>query len=214
VGDHRARATRDIDLLGRGSLTTADVESMIRDSMAANVVDDGMVFDPTTLDVTTIRERERYGGLRATFIGHLGRARIKMQVDIGLGDAITPGVVDITYPTLLDLPAPALKAYPIETTLAEKLEAIVDLGLANSRMKDYFDIWTLLGAHELDGATIVAAVRATFERRLRSSEPPALADVVERIAAFATSVFDGSAATLRWTAAGLPRDAVWSTSPR
>src|SRR5690242_18443013 len=88
-----------------------------------------------------------------------------MQVDVGLGDAITPGVVETSYPTLLDLPAPQLDAYPVETTIAEKLEALVDLGLANSRMKDFFDLWSLLGNLELDGTTIVAAVRATFGRR-------------------------------------------------
>ena len=83
-----------------------------------------------------------------------------MQVDIGLGDVVTPGIVAITYPVLLDLPAPELSGYPVETTIAEKLEAVVDLGLANSRMKDFFDLWSLLANLKLDGPTIVKAVGA------------------------------------------------------
>lgn len=160
-----ARPTRDIDFLGRGSLTASDVTNIVIDSIAADVEDDGMEFDASTLVVSEIREHERYGGLRATFRGRMGRSRVKMQLDIGLGDAVTPGVIDVTYPTLLDFPAPALKGYPRETSIAEKLEAIVDLGLANSRMKDYFDLWTLTNGHDLDGDAMVAAVRATFERR-------------------------------------------------
>jgi len=144
-----------------------------------------------------------------------------MQVDVGLGDAVTPGVVAISYPALLDLPAPELAGYPVETTIAEKLEAIVDLGLTNSRMKDFFDLWSVLGNLELDGETMTTAVKATFTRRgtaipanlpvgltkeftterakltqwaaftarLRITEPPALAAVIERIASFATPVF-------------------------
>ncbi|HEV7553952.1 MAG TPA: nucleotidyl transferase AbiEii/AbiGii toxin family protein [Kofleriaceae bacterium] len=103
--------------------------------------------------------------MRATFLARLENARIKMQVDLGLGDAVTPGIVAITYPVLLDLPAPELAGYPVETTIAEKLEAIVDLGLANSRMKDFFDLFSLLGSLTLDGAVVAKAITATFARR-------------------------------------------------
>lgn len=163
-----ARATRDIDLLGRGALTRDEVAGMVADCIAAEVPPDALEFDASSIETREIREDERYGGARAEFLAHLERARIKMQVDVGLGDAITPGVVAITYPVLLDapgLPAPRLSGYPVETALAEKLEAIVDLGLANSRMKDFFDVWSLLGIVELDGAMIVKAVSATFGRR-------------------------------------------------
>lgn len=131
-----ARATRDIDLLGRGDPTPAEIASMIADCIAVAVHPDAVAFDPASIETSEIREQERYGGTRATFLAYLERARIKMQVDVGLGDVVTPGVVAITYPALLELPAPELAGYPVETTIAEKLEAIVDLGLANSRMKD------------------------------------------------------------------------------
>lgn len=114
---------------------------MIADCIAVAKPPDGLIFDLTSIKAGEIREQERYGGIRATFLAHLERARINMQVDVGLGDVVTPGVVAITYPVLLELPAPELSGYPVETTIAEKLEAIVDLGLANSRMKDFFDLW-------------------------------------------------------------------------
>ncbi len=164
-GTNVARATRDIDFLGRGNPTPADIAAMIVDCLAVSVPPDALVFDPASIKTAEIREHERYGGIRATFLAHLERARINMQVDVGLGDVVTPGVVAITYPAILDLPAPELSAYPAETTIAEKLEAIVDLGLANSRMKDFFDLWSLLGNLALDGATIAKAVEATFARR-------------------------------------------------
>jgi len=217
-----ARATRDIDLLARGSLTTDDVANVIADCLAANVEPDAIDFDVASIAVSEIREDTRYGGIRATFIGYLERARIHMQVDIGLGDAITPGVVEINYPALLGQPAPTLDGYPVETTIAEKLEAIVDLGEANSRMKDFFDLWSVLGNLDLDAALIRAAVKATFTRRgtplpvevpvgltepfarakqtqwsaflrrLRIEEPSKLPLVIARIVAFAMPMFDPS----------------------
>jgi len=160
-----ARPTRDIDLLGRGELTASDLVTVIADCISVDVPPDAVVFDPASIATSEIREQERYGGIRAEFRASLERARIKMQIDVGLGDIVTPRVVEITYPALLDLPAPRLHAYPVETAIAEKLEAIVDLGLANSRMKDFFDLWALAGALELDGATLAKAIAATFKRR-------------------------------------------------
>jgi hypothetical protein len=164
-GSALARATRDIDFLGRGTLEPEAVATIIADCIRVSVPDDGVVFDSASIKTSEIREDERYGGIRATFLGHLERARINMQVDIGLGDVVTPGIVDVAYPALFDLPAPELSGYPVETAIAEKLHAIVDLGLANSRMKDFFDLWTLLGHLDLDGETLVRAVGATFARR-------------------------------------------------
>lgn len=138
---------------------------MIADCIAVTVHPDAIVFDPASIKTSEIREQERYGGTRATFLAHLERARILMQVDVGLGDVVTPGVVAITYPALLELPAPELAGYPVETAIAEKLEAVVDLGLANSRMKDFFDLWNLLANLELDGAVVTKAIGATFARR-------------------------------------------------
>jgi predicted nucleotidyltransferase component of viral defense system len=164
-GTSIARATRDIDLLGRGTPTLDEIAATIRDCMTVAVAPDAVEFDVSSIKTSEIREQERYGGIRATFLARLERARVKMQVDIGLGDVVTPDVVAITYPALLEMPAPELSGYPVETTVAEKLEAIVDLGLANSRMKDFFDLWSLLGNLDLDGATIAKAIGATFARR-------------------------------------------------
>lgn len=160
-----ARPTRDIDLLGRGDLAAGQLASAIADCIAAEAPPDALVFDVGSIVTSEIREQERYGGIRAEFQAMLERARIKMQVDVGLGDVITPRAVEVTYPTLLDFPAPKLHGYPVETAVAEKLEAIVDLGLANSRMKDFFDLWSIAGHLELDGATVAKAIGATFERR-------------------------------------------------
>jgi len=177
-GINVARPTRDIDLLGQGNLTPAELAGVIADCVAAEVPPDGLVFDGSSIETSEIRENERYGGIRATFRATLERARIKMQVDVGLGDVVTPAVVDITFPALLEQPAAELVGYPVETAIAEKLEAVVDLGLANSRMKDFFDLWSLLGTLELDGEAEFATDHdkqkqwAAFVRRLRLPESP------------------------------------------
>jgi nucleotidyltransferase AbiEii toxin of type IV toxin-antitoxin system len=157
-----ARPTRDIDLLGRGSPTADQLAAVIADCIAADVPPDALSFDASSIETREIREQERYGGIRATFRATLERARIKMQVDVGLGDVVTPKPVMITYPALLELPAPELVGYPVETAIAEKLEALVDLGMANSRMKDFFDLSSLLGNLDLDGRTIAMKVIANL----------------------------------------------------
>lgn len=196
-GTSIARATRDIDFLGRGTLTVEEVGSVIRDCLAVEAPPDAINFDATTLAVDEIREDTRYGGIRATFLGYLERARINMQVDVGRGDAVTPGVVTITYPVLLGLPAPELVAYPVETTIAEKLEAVVDLGLTNSRMKDFFDLWSLLGNLELEGETMTTAVNATFTRRGTEIPTKAPVGLTEQFARDRTKLAQWSAFTGR-----------------
>ena len=107
--------------------------------------DDGMRFDADSVQVVPIREQARYDGLRADLLGWLGNARCNVQLDVGFGDAVTPAAQEMDYPTLLvDTPAPRLRVYPRETVLAEKLEAMIVLGMRNSRMKEYFDVWMLL----------------------------------------------------------------------
>ena len=106
-------------------------------------------------------------------------ARIAIQVDIGFGDAITPAAIEIDYPALLDAPAPHLRAYPVETVVAEKFEALVTLGVANSRLKDFYDLWVISRTFELRRVTLREAVRRTFERRgtaLPSDTPVGLTD--------------------------------------
>ena len=124
------------------------------------------MFDPASLAVEEIRKEAGYGGVRVVISGELAKARCKTQIDVGFGDAVTPGPVDSVYPVLLDdLPAPRLRVYPIYTVVAEKLHAIASLGMTNSRVKDYFDLSVLLERETLDGDLLAQAIQATFERR-------------------------------------------------
>lgn len=163
--DHAHRPTRDADFLGIGSPDPTRIEAIVRE-LCGIEVDDGLVFDSADLRVTEIREAARYDGVRVMLRAHLGTAACLVQWDIGFGDAVTPGPEDAELPTLLDdLPAPSLRIYPRETVFAEKLEAIVVLGMANSRMKDYFDLLSLVREGRLDPTVLRHAVSATFERR-------------------------------------------------
>ena len=164
------RPTRDIDLLGRIANDLDVVGSVIAEIVRTRVEDDGLVFDPASITTERIAEDADYEGVRAKFLGHLGKARVAMQVDIGFSDVITPMATRVTYPTILDQPAAELLAYNRETTIAEKFEAITKLGEVNSRMKDFFDIWLLASSFDFDGADLAAAVRATFARRQTTLE--------------------------------------------
>lgn len=159
------RATRDADLLGFGASDLESVAQVFRE-IAAVAVDDGIVFDPASVTVEEIRKEAGYGGVRVVIAGELAKARCKTQIDVGFGDAVTPGPVDSVYPVLLDdLPAPRLRAYPTYTVIAEKLHAIALLGMTNSRVKDYFDLSVLLEREILDADLLAQAIKATFERR-------------------------------------------------
>jgi len=159
------RATRDADLLGFGASDLESVAQVFRE-IAAVAVDDGIVFDPASVTVEEIRKEAGYGGVRVIIAGELAKARCKTQVDVGFGDAVTPGPVDSVYPVLLDdLPAPRLRAYPTYTVVAEKLHAIELLGMTNSRLKDYFDLSVLLERETFDADLLAQAIKATFERR-------------------------------------------------
>jgi predicted nucleotidyltransferase component of viral defense system len=159
------RPTRDLDLLGHGDAETAAIAAVFREILSQTVPGDGLVFDVDGLDATVIREDARYGGIRIETTATLERAWVPVRIDIGFGDVVTPRPAEIDYPTLLDAPAPHLRAYPRETVVAEKLEAIVSLGFPNSRMKDFYDL-AMIGRHfEFEGGVLVAAVKATFERR-------------------------------------------------
>jgi hypothetical protein len=124
-----------------------------------------LVFRSETIRVRQIREDNVYGGVRVTLEARLGKIRIPLQVDIGFGDAVTPEAQQEEFPTLLYFPAAHSSVYPRETAMAEKFEAIVNLGLTNSRMKDYYDIWLLSQQFDFDGANLVRAIDATFRRR-------------------------------------------------
>jgi predicted nucleotidyltransferase component of viral defense system len=165
VGE-RYRPTRDLDLLGMGEATEEAIRAAVREIAATKVDDDGLVFDMNTLEVHAIREDNRYGGIRAIMQAHLAEARIHVQIDVGFGDAITPAATNMNFPTLLDgMASPNVLAYPNETIVAEKAEAIVDLGLSNSRLKDFTDIAMAARRWTFGGETLVAALQATFRRR-------------------------------------------------
>lgn len=159
------RATRDADLLGFGTSDLESVAQTFRD-IASVMVDDGIVFDPASIAAEEIRKDAGYVGVRILISGELAKARCKVQIDIGFGDAVTPGPVEATYPVLLaDLPAPRLRTYPMYTVVAEKVHAIALLGMTNSRMKDYFDLAVLVDREALDTDVLASALKATFERR-------------------------------------------------
>jgi hypothetical protein len=173
------RPTRDLDLLGHGDNDAEAIAETFRTICAQAVADDGVTFDVAALTAAPIREEVEYGGVRVRTTATIAGARISVQVDIGFGDAITPAAIYIDYPALLDAPAPQLRAYPVETVVAEKFEALVTLGMANSRLKDFYDLWVISRTFELRRAVLVAAVQRTFERRgttLPSEIPVGLTD--------------------------------------
>ncbi len=160
-----SRPTMDIDLLGRTSNEVDDIVNLLKEVAQVEVLDDGITFDLDSFAGSVIREDADYSGVRTVFTGHLNAARVTMQIDIGFGDVVTPEPERLAYPTILDFPAPALLGYTRETVIAEKLEALVQLRMLNSRMKDYFDIWILLRHPELDQAVLRAAIERTFKNR-------------------------------------------------
>jgi predicted nucleotidyltransferase component of viral defense system len=164
MGLPMARTTRDIDFLGLGSGDIDAVGASIRE--IGNVtVDDGLVYDFDHLSTEAMAEDAEYPGIRLKFDAWLGKARIPMQIDVGFGDIMIPEARDMTFPTLLDMEPPVVKAYGVETIIAEKFEASLDLVELNSRMKDFYDIWMLSRAYPFHGLTIQEAVVATCERR-------------------------------------------------
>ncbi|MBL8384050.1 MAG: nucleotidyl transferase AbiEii/AbiGii toxin family protein [Burkholderiales bacterium] len=159
------RPTRDADLLGYGPSDLQSIGRTFRD-IASITADDGITFDPDSVNAEEIRRDAGYTGARVVIAGELARARCKTQIDIGFGDAVTPGPVQSKYPVLLaDFPAPRLRTYPVYTVISEKLHAIALLGMTNSRIKDYLDLWVMLGRESLNMNTLAQAICATFERR-------------------------------------------------
>jgi hypothetical protein len=159
------RPTRDLDLLGQGEPDATALAERFRAICAVKGPDDGVVFDVAGLDAAPIRDEAEYGGVRVRTTAIIAGARVPIQIDVGFGDAITPEPIEIEYPALLDAPSPRLRAYPPETVVAEKVEALVTLGVANSRMKDFYDLWMIAQTFRFDGDILTTALRRTFERR-------------------------------------------------
>ena len=165
------RPTRDADLLGFGDLSDEALVKTFREVCAIGVVPDAMIFLADSIRVAAIRPEDAYGGKRVTIESRLGPARLRVQVDVGIGDVVTPEPEWLDYPSLLDLPGARLRAYRPETAIVEKVHAMVTLGSKNSRMRDFFDIDALAARQSFDGQALVDALRATFERR--STKVPA-----------------------------------------
>jgi predicted nucleotidyltransferase component of viral defense system len=159
------RATLDLDFLRRGDGAVDAVREDLRAIVATRVPPDAVAFDGDSIRTEAIRPEDEYAGTRATLPARCGKARLMLQIDMGLGDSVWPAPQACTYPALLDFPAPEVLAYPREAVVAEKLEAMVVLGDRNSRIKDFFDLHHLAGRFEFDRATLAEAVRRTFERR-------------------------------------------------
>ena len=160
------RPTRDLDLLGHGDSSIVALEHVFREVCRQPIDDDdALEFPPETVRAQRIKEDQRYEGVRLYLLAFLDRARIPIQVDVGFGDAVTPGPESIEYPTLLDFPAPRLTAYNRESVIAEKYQAMVMLGMANSRMKDFYDLCALATLFKYRGTSLNQAIKATFLTR-------------------------------------------------
>lgn len=163
-GTPLGRPTRDIDFLGNIDKSPEAVERIVRECLAVEYSDDGLVFDPN-IETGEINAMDRYPGVRVVVRGSLDGGTFKLQLDIGIDDAVVPDPEWVEYPTLLDLEAPRVLAYQPVTALAEKFETIVSRGLANSRLRDYYDLWLLSTLRTYEGAQVATAVRATFGHR-------------------------------------------------
>lgn len=159
------RPTMDIDMLGRTNNAPEALVAIVRAICQQAVEDDGLQFDDDSVSGAAITEDADYAGVRLRFHGKLGTARVRMQVDVGFGDVITPEPSLVNYPTLLSFPAPRLLAYPRESVVAEKFQVMLHRGMLNSRLRDYYDIWLLSRSFSFDGARLAEAIKKTCMNR-------------------------------------------------
>lgn len=163
--DRPHRATRDLDLLGRGDPSADALVATFATIVASRVEPDGLEFDAAGITSSPIREAAHYEGVRLTLPAALGKTRFRLQVDVGFGDAVIPRPKLVSFPTVLDHAPPRIKAYPPEAVVAEKLQAVVALGMVNSRMKDVHDLWELARTQAFASERLTASLAATFKRR-------------------------------------------------
>ncbi len=198
------RATGDLDLLGFGEPAPEAMKKIFRDICTIETDDDGVTFLADTLRAEAARPEEEYSGVRLTLETMIAGARLPIQIDIGFGDVVTPSIQEIDYPSLLGMPTPNLRAYPPETVVAEKFQAIVALGMANSRMKDFFDLWAIFETFSFEGPVLANAIRATFERR--QTDIPAQTPI-----ALTAGFVDDAAKRAQWQ--GFVRRTAFAMSP-
>jgi predicted nucleotidyltransferase component of viral defense system len=200
------RGTRDLDFTGYGSSEAADALATMQEVCAVPVAEDGLVFDAGTLTAEAIRDAAEYNGLRIRFQALLGVARVPIQIDIGFGNAIEPPATETEYPTLLDMPAPRIRAYPREAVVAEKLHAMVVLGESNSRYKDFYDLYVLARQFPFEGVRLTSAIAATFQRRRTAVEVGLPLALAARFYADAERAAQWRAYLTRNTLSGAPAD--------
>ena len=187
------RPTVDMDLLWEGEESGAGLGEVFGEVCDVEAGSDGLTFSSGSIRVAPIREEQKYQGQRVTLTAFLGKARIPVQVDVGFGDVVTPKAKEIDYPSLLQFPAARIRAYPRETVVAEKVQAMVMLGIANTRMKDFCDVYVLARDFDFQGSRLARAIRATFKRRrteIPSESPSALSEAFGR----------GDGKSLQWKA--------------
>ncbi len=161
------RVTKDADFLSFGDPNLDRLSEIFREICQIECpVKDGIIFSPESVKAQVIREEQVYDGVRISLVGSLNKARVSLQFDVGFGDIVTPSPEIIEYPSLLDFPKPKLRAYSKYSVIAEKVEAIVKLGIANSRMKDFYDVWLLSKLHEYEYSTLKQSLENTFQQRV------------------------------------------------
>ena len=160
-----SRPTMDIDLLGKIDNRLEVIIDAMKDACLMEVEADGISFNAETVEAVRITEDAQYEGVRVRVHGNIGNARATLQIDIGFGDVIVPSPSTVSYPVILDFPAPELKGYTMESSIAEKFQAMVKLGILNSRMKDFYDIWILSRSFDFKGEVLAEAVEKTFANR-------------------------------------------------
>lgn len=169
------RSTMDVDLLGQLDNDIGFIVGVVKEICSVDVEPDGLVLKADSVQGERVIEAAEYEGVRVRFSGKLGSAQVLMQVDVGFGDVVVPQAKVVEYPALLDFPAPRLRGYSRESYVAEKFEAMVKLGIANSRMKDFYDLWLLSRQFDFDGETLASALKQTFVRRATGVVPEPVA---------------------------------------
>lgn len=186
------RPTMDIDFLGKLKNDPDAIGRAMAEVCRVDLPLDGVVFDPSSITTTRIAQDADYAGVRVKVRGHLGNARLTLQIDVGFGDTVVPKPAAVTYPTLLPFPAPKLRGYTRESAVAEKFETMTKLGMLNSRLKDFYDIWLLAHQFDFEGALLAKAIRRTFETRGTPVDP--------KTVAFTKKFADDPAKSVQWRA--------------
>ncbi|WP_049784643.1 nucleotidyl transferase AbiEii/AbiGii toxin family protein [Sediminispirochaeta smaragdinae] len=191
--DQIYRTTKDIDFLKTGNTDREFILESIKSICDIQYPEDAVRFDTETIIIQDIREQNKYHGQRAKIKAYIGKARVPLQIDIGIGDSVHPGPVTKSIPSLLEIETASVESYPIETIIAEKLEAAVALSLLTSRMKGFYDVYIIIRTFELNFVEVATAIQQTFERR--KTDIP-----IEMPVVFTEKVYQDSTKQKQWKA--------------